>query len=131
MIGFDLDGVFVADMEFSGDIQDFLEARHRQKTLFVPKSKYVIITGRPSSDKTLTVQWVDRELSSNPPTSLFHDNTDLNEAAVYKASVIQSLGVDVFVESDSVQAEVIAGLVPQCRVITFREYIQNALYELR
>lgn len=131
MIGFDLDGVFVADMEFSGDIQDFLEARHRQKTLFVPKSEYVIITGRPSSDRYLTQEWVARELSENPPVSLYHDNDILEGAARYKASVIRFLGLDLFIESDSEQADVIAELVPSCHVITFREYIQDALYELR
>lgn len=124
VIGYDLDGVLVADFEYYEPVIDYLSKRAKMKSLFVPPHPYVIITGRPSDDLAFTVEWAERELHTNKPIKIFHGNHDINRAHLYKADVINEFGIEVFIESDKTQVEYLRAAT-KAKVIHFREILEN------
>lgn len=130
-VAFDLDGVFIADSipDYS-DIPGYVRRRNQiNKTLFIPSIPYVILTSRLSDDYEHTMDWVNRELSSNPPECVFHSNGVLTtEAAVaYKAGVLNNhYNLQVFVESSREQCDRICGLLTRkVKVICFEDMIHE------
>ena len=133
MIGFDLDGVLISDLNFPDDmpIERFLEMRASEPYAnFVPKGDYVIVTGRNSTDVEYTKAWIEKNLSSNPPYKLFHDCPDQSQGAEYKAKIINQNRILKFIESDIVQAEYLKKHCPYCKVIHFGSFISETFYNL-
>jgi hypothetical protein len=103
MIGFDLDGVLVSDIDWNSmTIQDY-SLRFFMFPLFIPTGDYVIITGRPEEDRLSTLEWVEKFLYGNLPQEVFCKNTDYRKAELYKASVLNSLNLELYVESSEEQ----------------------------
>jgi hypothetical protein len=125
MIGFDLDGVLVADVTWTPEIVPFRNLG--MNALFVPQGDYVIITGRPKAQVD-TQQWVDRELSSNPPKEVYMGNDDWEKSNDYKIHILKlNPDIEVFVESDEAVVEVLRNVFPERRIIHFKTLVQRAL----
>lgn len=132
-IGYDLDGVFLSDFFLPSDmsVEEFLKIRaFFPSSIFIPRGKYVIITGRNCTDKPFTEDWIKKNLSSNPPQYLFHECTDFRYAAKYKAEVINKNKIPVFVESDKDQVEFLRKECPTCRIYHFGSLISETLSNL-
>lgn len=132
MIGFDFDGVLVADMMWNGgEIDKFLQMRNLMYPLFKPQGDQVIVTGRPNSDIDFTSDFVGKYFRENSPKKVFHDNDSLQNAAEYKAQVIIDNGIDLFIESDPGQVFMIQAMVgDKCKVIHFEKVIHEAISNL-
>lgn len=129
MVGFDLDGVFIPDLKHEwgnndGEVLNFRKTKIQPT--FIPKGDYVIVTGRPKSDKQDTLEWVSCFLH-NPPLGVYHDNTCMKEPYLYKASIINSLGITIFFESELSQVEKLTELCPSCRIVHFEGMINAAI----
>lgn len=109
VIAFDLDGIFVPDIEGFTGTADELEIRSRMVPLFIPDFPFLIITGRPSQDLPYTKDWINRFFKKD--TLLFHGNETIGteSSALYKAKVLNELGDSVlyYVESDIKQVNII------------------------
>ncbi len=130
MIGFDLDGVLISDLRFPDNmsIEEFLEMRKSEPMAnFVPRGDYVIVTGRNSTDVSYTMDWIKENLASNMPFRVFHDCPNYTLAAQYKAKIINTKGIRVFIESDKKQVEYLKENCPYCRVVHFSDYISQCL----
>lgn len=133
MIGFDLDGVLVSDLYWPDDmtLEKFLEMRATEPFAnFIPRGKYVIVTGRNSTDYEYTKAWIEKNLSSNPPQKVFHECVHHSQAAEYKARVINENGIRVFIESDAEQVEYLKANCPNCRVYHFGGFLNEAFSNL-
>ena len=130
MKAFDLDGVFIPDLVFENkQLKDVLRFRSfNMQNVFEPRCDYYIITGRPNSDFKDTSDWIDR-FFTNKPLKLFHSNTDFQNAADYKVSVLnETTEIDIYIESDILQVEYIRKYLSRnVRVIHFSEFIKEAL----
>lgn len=127
-IAYDLDGVFLSDFIIAGTVEDMVNQRlSLPRALFVPEGDYDIVTGRPIEDQHLTYAWVDRELSGNPPQTIFHGNTNITRPEEYKAWVINFKQYDVFIESDPLQATTLSSLCPNTNIILFPNLITKTL----
>lgn len=133
MIGYDLDGVLISDLHWPEGmtLEKFLEMRATEPYAnFVPKGKYCIVTGRNSTDREYTEEWIKRHLASNPPYRLFHDCPDYRQSAEYKAKVINQNNIRVFIESDAKQVEYLREHCPNCRVYHFGSFLSETFYNL-
>lgn len=136
MIGYDLDGVLITDMKLDWNSASQTEVdtilRFRKEfpePIFTPKGDYVIITGRPATDKEDTLEWVSSFLS-NKPLHVYHDNMDMSTPHLYKARMINELGLRVFIESEKHQVEVLTSLCPSCKIVLFKDLIYEKIDEL-
>lgn len=128
-IGFDLDGVLIADCDRIpnlGGPDKFYELAMYMRPLFCPKGEWSIITGRPAQFKSKTIEWVEKYFR-NKPVDIFH-GAKLENPAEYKAGIIMQHGFEVFVESDPAQANKIRSLVPDSvTVYHFEEFVAARL----
>ncbi|QGZ64157.1 phosphoribosyltransferase [Paraburkholderia acidisoli] len=124
----DLDGVLLPDISPTRYDED-LTAALAERDALVPfdrlpgidlKHTRAIITGRPEMDRERTRVWLERhgfghlELVMRTPDS--HDESPTG-AAAHKAAAAIKCGVTHFIESDPVQAILIAQSAPLLRVI--------------
>ena len=133
MIGYDLDGVLISDLNWPDDmsLEEFLEMRRSEpRANFVPQGNYVIITGRNATDRAYTLQWIKENLSDNPPLVLHHACIDHREGARYKANVINREGIKIFIESDAKQVEYLKANCPNCKVYHFGSFINESIAKL-
>ena len=124
----DLDGILLPDVPLSRYDEDLAAALNERDALLpyevlpdVDLQKVrAVITGRPYADLARTRAWLERhgfghlELVMRTPDA--HDETS-EGAAAHKAAAALSCGVTHFIESDPVQALLIAKLAPLLRVI--------------
>lgn len=132
LIGFDLDGVLISDLDFSisKDINNFLEIRSKYPyPNFVPQGDYVIITGRNSSDREKTLFWIEKFLKKNPPKKIFHDCPDFRKGAEYKVKIINQEKIPVFVESDIEQFYYIKENCKNSKILHFGSVL-NEIFKL-
>lgn len=133
MIGLDLDGVLVTDLniDYFKEIDTFLEYRcNAFRKNFEPRFDYCIITGRPSIDKEYTLRWIDKNLK-NKPKEIFHDNQDFTKSSVYKAAVLNAReDIKMFVESSRSQVNEIKNMLTRdVPVFVFEDLINGAIHE--
>lgn len=122
----DLDGILlpdIPDQHYVADLQaalcerDQLEPFERLPPLGLVKA---IITGRPEMDRARTQAWLSRHGHGETPMimrdpQLHNDSPE--QVAAHKAQATLRLGCTHFVESDPVQAILIAQYAPLLRVI--------------
>lgn len=122
----DLDGILLPDIpyqRYAADLQaalcerDHLEPYERLPPLGQIKA---IITGRPEMDRVRTKAWLSRHGHGETPlimrdTRLYNDSPE--QVSTHKAKAVLQLGCTHFVESDPVQAILIAQHAPLLRVI--------------
>jgi hypothetical protein len=65
VIGYDLDGVICADVQWDGDvskeaIDKLHQLRDQMYPTFYPSGDFVIITGRPEEDESPTWKWLNK-----------------------------------------------------------------------
>lgn len=133
MIGYDLDGVLISDLNWpeATCLREFLEIRRSEpRANFIPKGQYVIITGRNTTDYNYTVEWVERCLKDNLPMTLYHGCPDHRVGAAYKAKIINEQGITVFVESAWEQVEYIRKHCPNCKVYHFGSLVSETIFNL-
>jgi hypothetical protein len=125
----DLDGVFVADLEAHHYRNDLRAALSRRDTLplaeFAPRPSpdELIITGRPESDAERTLEWCQR-VGVQLRVIFRDDQRDWptpEEVARFKADRALALGCTDYVESDATQAALMAQTYPQLRVTWWNE----------
>lgn len=136
MIGYDLDGVLITDMKLDwknasqSEVNAVLRFRKEfPAPIFTPKGDYVIITGRPVTDKEDTLEWVSSFLP-NKPLHVYHDNLDMSNPHLYKARMINELGLRMFIESEKHQVEALTNLCPACKIVLFKDLIHEKINEL-
>jgi hypothetical protein len=133
MIFYDFDGVFLSDCEYGLDGIEgvkYLEMRRDfPRPIFVPRGEYGIITGRNKTDYEYTKEYIDKWFPT-PPKVIYHDCFDYRVGREYKASVINKHNIKVFVESCPSQAGYLTDNCPSCKIIIFRELINEVLSKL-
>lgn len=122
----DLDGILLPDVEpaqYEADLQGALLARDALAPFaHLPALQRikVIITGRPEMDRTRTTAWLRQhgfgEVLLLMRNTDFHDDSP-QQVANYKAQATLRLACTHFVESDPLQAILIAAAAPLLRVI--------------
>jgi hypoxanthine phosphoribosyltransferase len=124
----DLDGILLPDVPLARYDEDLAAALNERDALLpfdaLPGIEIAevrgIVTGRPEIDRDRTQAWLDRHgfghlrLVMRDPQR--HDESP-HGAATHKADAMRALGVTHFIESDPVQAILIARLAPLLRVI--------------
>ncbi|MGF6963186.1 hypoxanthine phosphoribosyltransferase [Paraburkholderia sp. WC7.3g] len=124
----DLDGILLPDVPLARYDEDLDAALAERDALLPfealpgidPRHVRTIITGRPEMDRARTAAWLTRhgfahlQLVMRAPG--LHDDSPAG-AAAHKASAALRAGVTHFVESDPVQALLIAQQAPLLRVI--------------
>ncbi len=146
-LGFDIDGVFVNDIDVSAaplsSLQDLIENRRYALPQFsinflcdLGVTTCHFVTARPSLDRTETVDWISKNLkgeeANNPVTIVLHMREDPTvasevDAATFKANVVKNLKLTHFVESSTFQTAIIQAANPLCKVIVFKDLITDAL----
>jgi len=125
----DLDGIFVDDVESHHYRQDLPAALARRDTLpladFAPRTQAgeIIITGRPESDAPRTLAWCAR-VGIRLRIEFRNDQRDWptpGEVAGFKANRALGLGCTDYVESDAAQAALMAQSYPELRVTWWNE----------
>ncbi|TAM06866.1 MAG: phosphoribosyltransferase [Paraburkholderia sp.] len=132
----DLDGVLLPDLPLERYEQD-LDAALAERDALTPferipgidmKRARAIITGRPEMDRARTRAWLERygfgHLDLVMRASDEHDDTP-SGAAAHKAAAAIRCGVTHFIESDPVQAILIARLAPLLRVIWWNAHTRT------
>lgn len=146
--GYDLDGVLLPDLNGlkglkDSDIQPLLEMRRDYlEPIFIPEGSYYIITGRPYIDKDDTYKWSDKFLIRNPPLDIIINinstpNSSELDAAMFKTKMIYEKGIDIFIESNPIQAKHIQTLLllhydrneESPRVIHFSDFLKIKIIE--
>ncbi len=127
--GYDLDGVLLPDIDYRkyNDHQSHCDTLRNLKPLFIPRGPYVIITGRGKETGPITLSWALEYLKDNPPCVVYCSNPDFRKAAQYKISVINRIGVSVYVESDPEMAKLIKQGCPKTKVVCFKQVVQKGL----
>jgi len=104
MIGLDLDGVLLSRVRFEDGVpvSSLLLLRSLYvEPMWVPSFPYVIITGRPDTDSSLTEAWIEKFLRANPPLELYHANKEMASSAQYKHAVLSAHPeIDPYIEDD-------------------------------
>jgi hypoxanthine phosphoribosyltransferase len=124
----DLDGILLPDVPSERYDAD-LEAALNERDLLLPfetlpgidlKHVRTIVTGRPEMDRARTQTWLDQHgfghLQLVMREAHIYDHTPAGTAA-HKAAAVLRCGVTHFIESDPVQAILIAQKAPLLRVI--------------
>ncbi|MEX8517289.1 MAG: phosphoribosyltransferase family protein [Leptothrix sp. (in: b-proteobacteria)] len=132
--GFDLDGVFTADLHpdvYAEDLQIALDIRDNQPLLpnapNIPpelRSDCAIITGRPQSDHQRTLDWLNKNGLHN--ITLYcrdQDRFDHTTAGAIQSKIefINSIGVSKYIESELQQAIAIATAIPSIELIWWND----------
>jgi hypothetical protein len=131
IVGFDLDGVLMSNVLYQDDT--FSEVNIFRNTfllpMFIPTNPYILITGRPTEDQPLTLKWLtERNLT---PLQVYHENKDMKNQAVYKASVLNSRSdIGLFVESSKLQSDFLRKTVKNTRILHFESLVLGALNEI-
>lgn len=125
----DLDGIFVADVEARHYLADLMAALAQRDTLpLAPGAPEVrdgdlIITGRPQGDAPRTLEWCQR-VGLHLPV-IFRDDQrpwpTPAEVASFKATRALAEGCTDYVESDAAQAALMAAAFPELRVCWWNE----------
>ena len=120
-IGLDLDGIFLTDIpraDYATDLESALTRRHALPPcaalpVFVPE-RAVVITGRPASDRAVTLEWLARCGHGRLPIEFRPADVadDIASVAAYKARAATRWGCTHFVESEPEQAIRIAAEAP-------------------
>lgn len=127
--GFDLDGVFLRDVDsalYVTDLplalaqRDALPAFERRPSLWSNDGSAAIISARLVSEQAETEAWLMRH-GLRAKQVVLRDSLDI-PPAVHKARAILRLGVTEFVESELDQAKQIAELAPYCVVWHYDEH---------
>lgn len=132
MIAFDLDGVFVPDIDLNGgdwnNTMHLFRSNHL-KPIFKPSFDFVIISGRPPVDHPLTAEWVNKYFYVNPPYEVVLNTGDIQDAAAFKAQELDKMDyITAFVESDPEQAKYIEFEVGhKIDVFTFDTFINRVM----
>ena len=137
MIGFDLDGIFLPDINFPDDqhtanIDRILDFRTRMiRTIFKPDFDFVVITGRPMHDRGQTKFWLRQNMRDNMPKNILHFNPEMERADVYKAEVLNdNPEIDVYFESCEGQVEYLRRNVHTgCHVVHFETFLNMAIIQ--
>ncbi len=86
-----------------------------------PVAPYVVITGRTSRGWDTNLDALAREASVYTFPHRDHQN-DVIAAGMWKASMVNLLGVTTFYEDDPVQAEIIRLECPGCDVVLVKPF---------
>jgi hypothetical protein len=133
-IGFDLDGVFVADYtEFTtGDGLGELSPKQivQVTPIFKPTGNFYVITGREAALKNVTLKWFNEH--GIKPKGLFHDNVGFRNGMQYKLKVLnENPHITTYIESSERQVKFLQeNLATSCRVIHFAKWIAQHLKNL-
>ncbi|MFL5252086.1 MAG: phosphoribosyltransferase [Rhodopila sp.] len=120
-LGLDLDGVFLPDVaiaDYRSDLTRALQTRHALEAFpRLPRFDWehaVVITGRPESDRAMTLEWLARWVHSALPLECRPQGTadDPDSVAQYKAQAATRWGCTHFIESDAEQAIRISAAAP-------------------
>jgi hypothetical protein len=120
-LGLDLDGVFLPDVPLTLYRQDLAQALRTRHTLEafdrLPRfqtDQAVVITGRPESDRAMTMEWLARWGHGALPVECRPADVADNPGSVarYKAQAATRWGCTHFVESDPEQAIRISAAAP-------------------
>lgn len=145
LIGFDLDGIFNADIDWAKKPREFIEeCMEYMMPIFVPTSPFCIITGRCEAIKNKTIEWL-AQYGLYPEYIIFsqHDHRTDDEyqweiSAEFKAqAIIEDSNIDIFIESDPKQAEYIKKYVYETvseyelKIYSMDEFINHSLTMLR
>jgi hypothetical protein len=137
MIGYDLDGVLVPDLDLEDTPYHPLmnEFRcKRLKPLFVPSGEFVIITGRPISDHKMTSYWVEKNLPGC--VGLWMNDGIINDAVTWKVSqinlwnsiqTIESRKITTFIESDDKQVDILSEKCYDTHIVHFSDFITSCI----
>jgi hypothetical protein len=101
-IAYDLDGVLVPDCDHIpnlGQVKELYELLVYMRPTFIPRGDWSIVTARPQEYFYLTEQWIARHFTEYRP-QLFQIMTREQRPETYKLAMINSLALDVYVESD-------------------------------
>lgn len=132
MIAFDLDGVFLTNINF-GSVEFPIDLVLRMRSalpqaIFKPTIPFYIITGRPKQDEQDTIFWLAQ--NNLKPVKLFHECPDLHSANDYKAHVLNTNPeIRCLIESELENVEHLAPRV-NCKVIHFEALIKDAIWRL-
>lgn len=137
MIAYDLDGVLINDSVFgvhSSVLHYLIQREECCYPLFYPSGDWCIITGRPKApDEPYTLRWLRKYFVDNPPKHVFHDNTMIENGALYKASVInEHPGITMFIESSKKQTEIISTLLKRpIELVCFSEFLSHFFHDMK
>lgn len=132
-VGFDLDGVIAKECWLLHWIFRFLPSigvyirDNYVPVLYLPAVPGFIITGRPEIDRVSTTLWLHRnkvnflELCMSP-------SFDKDAVVSHKRSIIESLNLDYFVESDEYQILQLQKLC-KCNIVTVKQALELKFIE--
>lgn len=124
-----LDGILIPDIpqhEYEADMEGALARRNGMPPNppsawpALDWSKACIVSARPKCDFSVTREWLDRHGLSNVPLRCRDTGKypfGIDGAVAHKVEAISSLGVSTFIESDLIQAVLIANACPTVDVI--------------
>jgi hypoxanthine phosphoribosyltransferase len=127
--GVDMDGVLLPDIRKAHYRKDLTLALKRRHELAVYPSHRLpsidwtsahIITGRPATDFSLTRQWLDANgFAMCPLYCRNHDRHDYSISGTisHKIETLTKIGVSTFLESELIQATLIAAACPSVDVV--------------
>lgn len=127
--GVDMDGVLLPDVRRSVYAKRLDTALRIRETLrpYAPESlpaidwsRAHIVTGRPSCDLATTRTWLDRHGFAQCPVHCRDEKTHghaMADVVAHKAAALTRIGVSVFLESDLMQALLLAQACPTVDVI--------------
>lgn len=138
--GIDLDGILLPDVPLSRYDEDLAAALRERDDLLpfeIVPTAYLdnvstVITGRPEVDRARTAAWLHRHgfghlrLVMRPGHPATSDDGPA-ATAIYKAAAARHCGVTHFIESDPVQALMIAKQAPLLRVIWWDAMQQSGM----
>jgi hypothetical protein len=125
VICYDIDGVLLPDLQFT-DPETDVALRDRIKPYFRPRGEFMMLTGRPVSDRVNTENWLSRW--DIAPVRLFHGNEDWRQHRQYKLMVLrQQPDISVLVESDAETVRYLRRAGVACEVRHFQAVLYGAL----
>lgn len=144
MIGYDLDGVLVCDIDISpsSGMDKIFYTRSVMLPLFQPEGDYFILTSRYCADKEDTYKFIEKHFNTKPKFIIHSWGLpDWWEKAkpgelrkhrgMYKAEelkkLIRTIKITAFVESDQSTVELLRREVPEVNIILFKEHIARSL----
>lgn len=140
VFAYDLDGILLADISYEKldsfySHNDLVIIRSKTEPIFIPKSPYYLITGRPIEELSFTQSWIDEYFKpTERPLALFHTNGDWKHASVYKADILNSHPkITVYFESCKLQVKYIKKLLTRdtVEIVLWSDFILNQLNNLK